>query len=67
MAIELEIAQTLYRAIDDALSGIITTGTANLMIGVGSIFGAFWLIDRTVNSINWYFQGFNGILQNEIM
>ncbi|MGK7247418.1 hypothetical protein ACSPAH_23230 [Buttiauxella agrestis] len=37
MAIELEIAQTLYRAIDDALSGIISTGTANLMIGVGSL------------------------------
>lgn len=67
MAIELEIAQTLYRAIDDALSGIISTGTTNLMIGVGSLFGAFWLIDRTVNSINWYFQGFNGVLQTEIM
>lgn len=67
MAIELEIAQTLYRSIDNALAGIISTGTANLMIGVGSLFGVFWLIDRTVNSINWYFQGFNGILQNEIM
>lgn len=67
MAIELSVAQTLYRSVDTALSGMISTGTANLMIGVGSLFGAFWLIDRTVNSINWYFRGFDGILQDEIM
>lgn len=67
MAIELEVAATLYRSVDDALAGIIATGTANLMIGVGSLFGAFWLIERTIASMNWYFKGFNGILQEEIM
>lgn len=67
MAIELAIAETLYRSIDTAMAGIITTGTANLMIGVGSLFCSFWLIERTVASMNWYFRGFNGALQEEIM
>ncbi|MGN2498847.1 type IV secretion system protein [Serratia nevei] len=67
MAIELHIADTLYRAIDTALSGTISTGTSLLMIGVGTLFGTFWLIDRTVNSITWYFKGFEGVLRDEIM
>lgn len=67
MAIELQIAETLYRAVDDALSGTISTGTSLLMIGVGSLFGSFWLIDKTVQSISWYFRGFNGVLQDEII
>lgn len=39
MAIELEIAQTLFRSIDSALEGIIGRGTANLMIGVAALLG----------------------------
>ncbi|PHM25047.1 type IV secretion system protein [Xenorhabdus budapestensis] len=66
MAIELHIAETLYQAVDNALSGTISTGTALLMIGVGSLFGAFWSIDRTLNVLSWYFKGFNSVLQDEI-
>ncbi len=67
MAIELHIAETLYQAVDNALSGTIATGTSLLMIGVGSLFGTFWLIDRTINALSWYFKGFNGALQEEIV
>lgn len=67
MAIELAVAQTLYQAIDDALTGMITTGTSNLMIGVSALFGAIWMIERTVATMNWYFKGFDGALQEEIM
>lgn len=41
MAIELHIAETLYQVVDNSLSGTISTGTALLMIGVGSLFGSF--------------------------
>lgn len=41
MVIELNIADTLYRAIDAALSGTISTGTTLIMTGVGSLFGIF--------------------------
>jgi len=67
MAIELQVAQTLYQAIDDALSGMISTGTHNLMMGVSALFGAIWLIERTIATMNWYFKGFDAILQEEIM
>lgn len=67
MAIELHIAETLYQAVDNSLSGTISTGTALIMIGVGSLFGSFFVIDKTINALSWYFKGFNGILQEEII
>lgn len=67
MAIELAVAQTLYQAIDDTLSGIVNTGTSNLMIGVSTIFGSVWLIERTVAAMNWYFKGFDQNIRDEIM
>lgn len=67
MEIELRIAETLYQAVDSALSGTISIGTSLLMIGVGSLFGAFFVIDKTLNALSWYFKGFNGILQEEII
>lgn len=67
MAIELSIAETLYQSIDQSLAGTIKTGTSSLMIGVGSLFCSFWLINKTITSINWYFNGFNSVLKDEII
>lgn len=67
MSVELHIAETLYQTIDNSLSGTISTGTSLIMIGVGSLFGIFFVIDKTLHAMVWYFKGFNGILQEEIM
>lgn len=66
MDIEVHIAENLYQTIDNSLSDTISGGTTLLMMGVGSLFGSFWVIDRTINAISWYFRGFNGVLQDEI-
>lgn len=67
MTIELHIAETLYNTIDNNLSGTIATGTSLIMIGLGGLFGTIWLIERTVRSIGWSLQGFNGIMKDEVM
>lgn len=67
MAVDIDIAQTLYRAVDSALSGTVATGTSAMMAALGAIFGSFWIIQKTVDSINWWWNGFNSIIQTEIM
>jgi type IV secretion system protein VirB6 len=64
---DVQIAQTLFQAIDDALKSTLATGTAKVMFGVGAVFGTFWLIHLTLKSIHWLFQGLDVAFQDLLL
>lgn len=55
----ISVAQNMYTAIDTALQSTLSTGTTNVMLGVGALFGTFWMLSFTLKSIFWLFQGMN--------
>lgn len=63
----VQVAQTLYQAIDKSLSSTITTGTSNVMMGVGVLFGIFWLIYLNMKSIHWLFQGLDVAIEDLVL
>lgn len=54
---EIQIAQTLFDYVDASLKGILTNGTTNVMLGLGALFGTFWILSFTIKSIFWLYQG----------
>lgn len=54
---DIHVAQNMYTSIDTTLQGTLTTGTANVMLGVGALFGTFWMLNFTLRSIFWLYQG----------
>ena len=54
---ELHVAQNMYEAVDASLQGTLASGTANVMLGIGALFGTFWLLNFTLKSIFWLYQG----------
>lgn len=54
---ELHLAKGLYESIDASLSSTLATGTAKTMLGVGALFGTFWMLSFTLRSIFWLYQG----------
>lgn len=51
------IAQTMYTAIDNALQSVLLTGMTKVMLGIGALFGTFWMLNFTLKSIFWLYQG----------
>lgn len=64
---DVQVAQTLYHAIDEGLKSTITTGTAKVMTATGVIFGTCWLIHLTMKSIHWLFQGLDVALEDLLL
>jgi len=54
---EFNIAGQLYSYIDSSLQSTLTVNMAKVMLGVSAIFGTFWLLQLTVKSIFWLYQG----------
>ncbi|WP_421556735.1 type IV secretion system protein [Pseudomonas kitaguniensis] len=54
---DINIAQKLYEAVDASLQTTLVSGTAKVMLGLGGLFGTFWLLHMTIKSIYWLFQG----------
>ncbi|WP_225776367.1 type IV secretion system protein [Pseudomonas sp. Marseille-Q5115] len=64
---ELHVAQNLYESVDSSLAGILGSGTAKVMLGVGALFGTFWLLNFTLKSIFWLYRGMNIAFQEVVM
>lgn len=64
---EVRIAQTLIDAIDKSLNSTLSTGTSNLMMGAGAIFGICWLLYLNIKSIHWHFQGLDVAVEELIV
>ena len=63
----VQVAQTLYQAIDKSLDSTLATGTSNIMMGVGVLFGIFWLIYLNMKSIHWLFQGLDVAIEDLVL
>lgn len=62
----INIAQTMYAAVDVALQSTMTTGMTKVMLGLGALFGTFWLLSFTLRGIYWLYMGMTAIFQ-EVM
>jgi type IV secretion system protein VirB6 len=54
---EFHMAQTLYNSIDSSLQSSLANSMTKVMLGVGALFGTYWLIQFTMKSIFWLYQG----------
>lgn len=63
---DIQIAQTLYDSVDASLKSTIGTGTAKVMIGLGAVFGTFWLLAFTLRSIQWLYIGMTAIFKDVV-
>ncbi len=63
---DVHIAADLFQAIDTALKSTLGSGTAKVMLGLGAAFGSMWLVQFTLKSIYWLFQGMDAIFQDVI-
>lgn len=59
----ITIGQDIYSAIDTALQSTMASGTAKVMLGVGALFGTFWLLHFTIRGIYWLYMGMTAIFQ----
>lgn len=63
---EITIGNDIYSAIDTALQSTLATGTAKVMLGVGALFGTFWLLHFTLRGIYWLYMGMTAIFQEVV-
>jgi type IV secretion system protein VirB6 len=61
---DIQVAQTLYDAVDASLKSLLTDGTANVMIGIGALMGTFWLLAFTMRSMQWLWTGMTAIYKD---
>src|ERR1700712_1861544 len=64
---ELHVAQKMYEAVDASLHGTLVTGTANVMLGVGALFGTFWLLNFTLKGVFWLYQGMTVVFREVVI
>lgn len=54
---DFHVAQNMYDSVDTSLQGILGTGTAKVMLGLGSLIGTFWLLNFSLRSVFWIYKG----------
>lgn len=64
--VELHIAQTLFDAVDAALKSSLASGMTKVMLGVGALFGTFWLVHFTMRNILWLYTGMTGVFRDVV-
>lgn len=64
---DVHIAADLFQAIDAALKSTLGSGTAKVMLGLGAAFGSMWLVQFTLKSIYWLYQGLDVIFQDVML
>lgn len=62
----INIAQTMYDAVDTALQSTLTSGMTKVMLGLGALFGTFWLLSFTLRGIYWLYMGMTAIFQEVV-
>ncbi|MCY1419904.1 TrbL/VirB6 plasmid conjugal transfer protein [compost metagenome] len=67
MAISVEIVAPLYDSIDASLQSTLATGTAQVIAGLGLLYGALWTLQFTVKTLIWWWQGLGVAIQDIVM
>jgi type IV secretion system protein VirB6 len=63
----IQVAQKLYDSVDAALQSTLATGMTKVMLGVGALFGTFWLLNFTLRSIFWLQHGMTAAFKEVIL
>ncbi len=63
---DIQIAQTLFTAVDASLKSTLVGGTAKVMLGVGALFGTMWLLSFTLRSIQWLYMGMTAVFKDVV-
>lgn len=63
---DIQVAQTLFDAVDASLNTVLSGGTAKVMAGVGGVFGTFWLLSFTLRSIQWLYIGMTAVFKEVV-
>lgn len=61
---DIQIADTLFKAVEAGLHSALMSGTAKVMLGAGAAFGSVWMIHFTLKSLQWLFTGMDAIIQD---
>jgi type IV secretion system protein VirB6 len=64
---DIQVAQKLYDSVDAALQSTLVTGMSKVMLGVGALFGTFWLLNFTLRSIFWLQHGMTAAFKEIIL
>lgn len=64
---EFDVTQTLYSAIDASLQSTLLVNMAKVMLGVSALIGTFWLLQLTLKSIFWLYQGMTVAFREVVM
>lgn len=64
---DIQVASNLFSFVDDSLKSLITDRTANVMLGLGALFGTFWMLNFTLRSIFWLYQGMTVIFREVVV
>lgn len=67
MAVDVEVAQTLYRAIDNSLNSTLADGAANVISVLGGVYGSFWMLDFVIKSVYRLFNGLESNVQDILL
>jgi type IV secretion system protein VirB6 len=62
----INIAKTMYDAVDMALQSTLATGMTKVMLGLGALFGTFWLLNFTIKGIYWLYMGMTAIFKEVV-
>ena len=47
---DIQVAQTLFSAVDASLKSSLVNGTSKVMVGLGALIGTMWMLSFTLRS-----------------
>lgn len=63
---DVHVATNLFNSIDEGLKSTLIVGTAQVMTGLGAVFGSVWTMTFAIKSIYWLFQGMTEIFRDVV-
>lgn len=64
---EFDVTQTLYNSVDSSLQSTLVVNMAKVMLGVGGLFGTYWLLQFTVKGVFWLYQGMTVVFREVVI
>jgi type IV secretion system protein VirB6 len=63
---DIQVAQTLFSAVDASLKSSLVNGTSKVMVGLGALIGTMWILSFTLRSIRWIYMGMSEVFKDVI-
>lgn len=63
---DIQVAQTLFSAVDASLKSSLVNGTSKVMVGLGALIGTMWMLSFTLRSIRWIYMGMSEVFKDVI-